>query len=116
MTDGAQRLLHLLEAWTRESPRAPFSGWVTIGVRTQDGFRFWSFSRDARGARSWTEDTPPVGADARLCLTRRDVEDLLAGRAPEADGRRRVVGDPAVLRRFVESYVRRLDALSVRCG
>lgn len=113
--DRGRALLELLEANTRAHPSAPFQGRVSVGVRTESGFRFWTFARGQVGAgRSWVSDRPPEQTDALVCLTARDLEALLAGRRPSNDMRRRFSGDPEALRQFVRSYVDPPDLLSIR--
>lgn len=111
-------LLRYLDARVRRDRAMPgFAGRVVVAVRGLRGPRFWiaDFGADAKTA--FSDEKPPsysvaVGLDdagARVLLG------LPTSGAPQQP-QQIVAGDPKLLRRFVERYLRDVSPLQSRLG
>ncbi len=105
-------LLLLLDGLVRRAGRsaAPRQE-ICIGVERADGWRWWRVQGGAR-YRCGFVDACSSTAHATLCLSEADAERLV--RTGHIAGDAHLLGDAAIMKRFVERYTRRMSLFGAR--
>lgn len=106
-------LFDLLDAVVRgETRRDRLDGRVAIGVHGVDGTAWWL--ADLGGVLSVSRETERPEADAWLLTTGSEAARWAKGEGLSDRPRLKLAGDRGLIERFLQSYLRKQSAMSVR--
>jgi len=114
MRDPGLCLLELLWAWAASDQAGAFDHTVTIGVRTQDGFRYWTYRPTGLQSSLQTTQQAPEDTQVMVGLSHRYARALMHAEALPAPGIVHVSGDPHIWHAFVQRFIGGYDGMSLR--
>lgn len=113
-TPAQHPLLVVLDIVVRRDSRpSGFEGALAIGVRMPDGVVWWEAAFGPKPVARFVE--VPEKASTWLLLGQRDADEILRGGVLETESQvLKLAGDPELVRRFSQRYMRRRGRVALR--